>query len=465
MPDDIMNDLMDPRDKLESMVGFAQPVGGELAVVTPAPNAGMTISDGIITAQKVEVERDDAKVLRKIATLAAVAGEDWFYTFPVKKRGGGTESIEGPSIKCANNVARAYGNCQVDTRVQDAGSSWIIYARFVDYETGFSMMRPFQQDKGAGAIGGTNDARRRDMAFQMGVSKAIRNVVCNALETFTTFAFEEAKKNLVGRIGKDLPKYRERVLERIKEMGVDLKRVELTAGRTVDAWIATDVARIVAQIKAIGDGMATIEETWPPLPPAAPKSGDFKKEPDQPAAAEAKKEPPKEEAEGWPLYDETGDTVGRFDFSEWANRLAHMASGKIRADERIKLLENNQETASLICGDGNTTNVIVKALEAIYAPPQQKVEEPAAATETKAAKTWSLPDNIVGQEKKLLAIYQMLDGKREGGPNVETSAEVDALWEAHEAFFEKLGQVKKAAANQRFGDRKIELAQAKQAGK
>jgi len=190
MPSDIMSDLMDPRDKIESMgSGFAEAAGGDLAVITSAPSAGMTISDGIITAQKVEVERDDAKVLRKIATLAAVAGEDWFYTFPVKKRGGGTEAIEGPSIKCANNVARAYGNCQVDTRVQDAGASWIIYARFVDYETGFSMMRPFQQDKGAGAIGGANDARRRDMAFQMGVSKAIRNVVCNALETFTTFAF------------------------------------------------------------------------------------------------------------------------------------------------------------------------------------------------------------------------------------------------------------------------------------
>lgn len=461
MANDILNDLMDPRDKLESMGSFADPASaGELAVITGVPNAGMTISDGIITAQKVEVERDDAKVLRKIATLAAVAGEDWFYTFPVKKRGGGTEAIEGPSIKCANNVARAYGNCQVDTRVQDAGASWIIYARFVDYETGFSMMRPFQQDKGAGAIGGTNDARRRDMAFQMGVSKAIRNVVCNALETFTTFAFEEAKKNLVGRIGKDLPKYRERVLERIKEMGVDLKRVELTAGRTADAWIATDVARIVAQIKAIGDGMATIEETWPPLAPAEPSRGDFKKEPAK-ATPEAKKDTPKEEpkeTEGWPLYDETGETVGRFDFSEWANRFAD-ASRKLEDKERAALLENNQETASLICGDGNTTNVIVKALEAIYAPPvAAKPDAPTEASKP-TPKDWSLPPNVVGQEKILLAIYAMLDGKGDGA-KVETPAEVDQLWEAHEKFFAKLGDLKRSTANHRFGDRKIELAQA-----
>lgn len=459
MPNDIMSDLMDPRDKIESMGGgFAEAAGGDLAVISSVPNAGMTISDGIITAQKVEVERDDAKVLRKIATLAAVAGEDWFYTFPVKKRGGGTEAIEGPSIKCANNVARAYGNCQVDTRVQDAGASWIIYARFVDYETGFSMMRPFQQDKGAGAIGGANDARRRDMAFQMGVSKAIRNVVCNALETFTTFAFEEAKKNLVGRIGKDLPKYRERVLKRIKEMGVDLKRVELTAGRTADAWIATDVARIVAQIKAIGDGMATIEETWPPLAPAEPSRDTFKKG----AAAEKANETPAQEEkpaeEGWPLYDQTGETVGRFDFSEWANRFAD-AARKLDGKERVALLENNQETASLICGDGGTTNVIVKALEAIYAPPPAKAEEakPAAEADKPAVKDWSLPDGIVGQEKKLLAVYKMLDEK------AETPADVDDLWTAHEAFFDKLGAIKKAAANHRFGDRKITLAQAQAA--
>jgi hypothetical protein len=73
-----------------------------------------------------------------------------------------------------------------------------------------------------------------------------------------------------------------------------------------------------------------------------------------------------------------------------------------------------------------------------------------------AAKDWSLPANIVGQDKKLAALYAMLDEK------TETPADVDTLWEAHEAFFAKLGDLKQSEANHRFGDRKITLAQGEQ---
>ena len=252
---------------------------------------GMTITDAVITARKVEVERDEAKVLRRIKALAAAAGDDWFYRFPVKNRKTGkTDWIEGPSVKCANNVARLFGNCQVDTRVLDAGDSWIIYARFVDYETGFSMTRPFQQGKGASRLGGEDQSRRLDIAFQIGVSKAIRNVVCNALEVHTNYAFEEAKENLVGRVGRNLTEYKARTKERIEGFGIELKQVEAQVGRPLDQWLAPDVARVIAEIKAIQDGMATVDETWPLAAPPEPKRDD---EP-APAAAEpaAQAEPP-----------------------------------------------------------------------------------------------------------------------------------------------------------------------------
>jgi hypothetical protein len=42
--------------------------------------------------------------------LAAAAGSDWFYRFPVKKKDGGQDWIEGPSIKLANDIARIFGN-------------------------------------------------------------------------------------------------------------------------------------------------------------------------------------------------------------------------------------------------------------------------------------------------------------------------------------------------------------------
>lgn len=287
-------DLMDPREAQEAEALFAKPMGagGDL-VPGGAPN--ITIVDQVITAQKVGVERDLAKILRDVRTMAAVAGEDWYYRFPVKKKGGGVDHIEGPTIKCATNVARMYGNCQVDVRVQDQGASWLIYARFVDYESGFSLTRPFQADKAKGTLNTKDAGRQQEIALAIGVSKATRNVITNALETFTTFAFDEAKKNLVEKVGKRLEEYRGRVRERLAQINVDEKRVEATVGRPFSEWLAPDVARVIAELKAVSDGMATADETWPPPPAPEPKRSDFKKEAagdeiaktDGPPAAEA----------------------------------------------------------------------------------------------------------------------------------------------------------------------------------
>lgn len=268
--------------------GFAKPAGGLPALA----NTQVSVTDAIITAQKVAVQRDEAHILQKLRILANAVGEEFFYRYPVKNnRTGQTDWIEGPSIKCANNVARIYGNCQVDTRIIDNGDAWIIYARFCDYESGFSYTRPFQQRKGQSSIKSKDSDRQLDIALQIGVSKAIRNVICNALETFTNFAFEEAKSGIVQKVGKNLDRYRDRVIGRLTEMAIDLHRVELAMGRTSKDWLASDVARIITQLQAIQDGMATIDETWPPAEaPPRPTREDFKEpaqdQPQRPGTAE-----------------------------------------------------------------------------------------------------------------------------------------------------------------------------------
>jgi hypothetical protein len=282
-------DVMDPREAAEAEALFAKPAsdGGALMVPGAGQLPNITISDAIITAQKVSVERDLPKVIRNIKTLAAVAGEDWYYRFPVKKKGGGVDQIEGPTIKCAQNVAREYGNCQVDCRAMDQGTSWMIYARFVDYETGFSLTRPFQADKAKSTMNTKDAGRQQEIAFAIGVSKATRNVITNALETFTNLAFEEAKNNLVEKVGKRLVEYRQRVRDRLKQLDVDEKRAEAQIGRKAEEWLAPDVARVIAELKSVADGMAAADDIWPPLAPPEPKRGDFQK-----PAAVTQAEPP-----------------------------------------------------------------------------------------------------------------------------------------------------------------------------
>lgn len=235
--------------------------------VSPPVSKGAlaTIENTHVGAIAVAVKRDEVDILRRIKAIAAAAGTDFFYRFPVKNRKENrTDWIEGPSIKLANEVARIFGNCETDVRVQDLGDQWLFYARFIDLETGFSMTRPFQQRKSAGKIGGDDDARRLDIAFQIGASKAIRNVVVNALQTFSDFAFEEARNSLVDRIGKDLENYRQKTAERIAAK-IDIKRVEAVVGRVVKDWLAPDIARVIAMLRAVADGMATWDETFPPL--------------------------------------------------------------------------------------------------------------------------------------------------------------------------------------------------------
>ena len=268
-------DVMDPIAADEFAEGFARTGGDVVTLPATALNQMADIWGLATTARKVEVARDESKVLVKIKTYAAMAGEHWFYRWPVKnRRKGTTEIVEGISIKGANAISRLFGNDSIDVRVFDTGRTFTIYAKFSDLETGYSLVRPFQQDKGGAKLGGDDDARRLDMALQIGVSKAIRNVINNALETFCTFGLEQAKADLVGRVGKDLPRYRARLAQKFVDLGIDIKRVEATAGRPLAEWLAPDVARIIAEVRAVDDGMASADDTWPLPAPPEPRRGD-----------------------------------------------------------------------------------------------------------------------------------------------------------------------------------------------
>lgn len=237
------------------------------AIVSPSVQPMASPGDRVFGAQAVAVYRDETRILQKLAALGAAAGDDWFYRFPVKDRGR-TTYIEGPSIKLANDVARIYGNCEVDTRVIDLGSSWLIYARFTDFETGYALTRPFQQNKNASKLGGSDNDRRLDIAFQIGVSKAIRNVVSNALQTFADYAFNAARNSLIEKIGKDIKRYRDRVVQGIANQNIQLLRVERVIGRSAPDWTAPDIAKVIAMMKSIADGMATVDDTFPDHDPS-----------------------------------------------------------------------------------------------------------------------------------------------------------------------------------------------------
>jgi ribosome modulation factor len=284
---EIMTKTIDETGERQTALdNFAKGSGQDVSA--PAAFHAPAAADRVFGAQQLAVHRDEGKVLQKLAALGAAAGDDWYYRFPVKNRKANrTDWIEGPSIKLANDLARIYGNCDVDTRVTDLGDSWLIYARFIDLESGYALVRPFQQRKGASQMGGADDARRLDISFQIGVSKAIRNVTVNALQTFADYAFQEARNSLIERVGKNLEAYRDKIKDRVEnDLQIDLARVETVRGRAIADWIATDVAMTIAEIKAIQDGMATVDDTFPAAASEKPESKMDEFANDKPKAAE-----------------------------------------------------------------------------------------------------------------------------------------------------------------------------------
>lgn len=255
-------------DRLNGLAALSKAIdlNAQNQPLTPLGRPTTTLE--MMAAQRVAVPRNVPEMMQRMKILASVAGSEYYYQFPVKSKNKETGEweqsfIEGPSIKLANDLAREYGNCGIETVVVDCGDSWVIYARFVDLERGFTMVRPFQQRKNQKGIGTKDEARALDIALQIGVSKAIRNVIVNSLETYADFMFDEAKSGIIEKVKKQPELYRGKISTRLKELSVDVKRVEAQVGRPINDWRAEDITRVIAQIKAVGDGMATAFEIWP----------------------------------------------------------------------------------------------------------------------------------------------------------------------------------------------------------
>ena len=186
-----------------------------------------------------------------------------------------------------------------------------------------------------------------------------------------------------------------------------------------------DEALDMVDVTAAGNATTT--------PPPEPRRSDFRAPPAvQVDEGTTDNEP---EPEGWPLCDETGETVGRYGSPEWAERLED-AAGKLQGAECARLLENNADTANQLWESDATDPVIASDLRKLYELAPQK-------------KSWKIADDIVGQEPRRKAILELLE-------LTETERDVDDLQAEHKEFIDKLGRLR-AETLARIRDRKAVL--------
>jgi len=236
------------------------------------PETGLAVQtrgSEIVTARKVEVRRSMERVVKNMTFLAREAGDAYYYSIPFKSKDRKTNRtyttyVEGPSVTLTMDLAREYGNCVISCdRIIEEPNAWFFEARFTDLETGYSLVRSFRQrrDQETG-MERRDPGRAQDILFQIGQSKALRNVIRNALNFMCDRVFEEAKASKLKEIEADPQRARESIVANVGRFGGDIQTIERSVGRAVKSWTAQDMAGIYGRLRAVADNQTTFEDAF-----------------------------------------------------------------------------------------------------------------------------------------------------------------------------------------------------------
>lgn len=217
-----------------------------------------------VTAISVQKPRNLDKVVAAMDREAEYAGKTFWYSWRDKKG----NLIEGPSIGLANSLAREWTNCGVTVDFQETADTFIITPRFIDIEKGFQCERVFRQHKGV-VQGNFDPERKLDMALQIGQSKAIRNVVCNAVPKWLVArAIQKAKEAVVKGIDPaKLTELKKEVAAFFAERGITLEQLVAKAKKPMAEWTTLTIATFQADMHAVESGEVAVEEIFRPAEP------------------------------------------------------------------------------------------------------------------------------------------------------------------------------------------------------
>lgn len=221
------------------------------------------------TSMQVLKPRNLNYVEKRCLEEAAIAGEEFIYQWPVKKKQADKtykkEQLIGLSVGAALAIARNMGNNAIDVQVEERSDCYIFYGAYIDLETGFNLRRAFRQRKEQN-IGDKykEDGRAEDIVFQIGQSKAIRNVALNAAPSWLTKKIQEAALNsFAQKVEKEPAKYKAMCLTLAKKLFIPLDRVETKYGKET-GWDVRKIISLLTELRTIEDGYDDADNVFPP---------------------------------------------------------------------------------------------------------------------------------------------------------------------------------------------------------
>lgn len=239
---------------------------GAIQQLPPAGVTALATRGAFTTAVQVAQERELTKVLRRLEAEADLAGEEFYYGW-----GAGKNHIEGPSVKLAMAAVRCYGNSAVEILpMQETHDAWVFTAAFVDFETGFTLTRQFRQSKASMVYGNHDEERKADIRFQIGQSKAARNVVINALPaSLITRALAKAKDGVFMNMAASIEKHGpvaviEKMLGKFEKLGITEQQILCKCNVADRKGLTTEnLVTLKGDLWAIENGQDWADEIFP----------------------------------------------------------------------------------------------------------------------------------------------------------------------------------------------------------
>ena len=228
------------------------------------------------TAVSVQRPRNLIEVQNRCLQEAELSGDTFYYRWEQnikdKKTGQTTKKwLTGGSIDCALTLVRNFGNAVVQQRpVQETRTAWVFTAAFIDLETGFTLERQFRMDKNFPVYGKHDEYRKADIRFQIGQSKAIRNVVFNSTPSaiknrMVDAAFNSVRKVIIKKMEAakgDIMAVINPLLEAFKSFGVTSEMIENKIGVKVGHWDIEILTLLTGDFKAIKSGNETVDSLF-----------------------------------------------------------------------------------------------------------------------------------------------------------------------------------------------------------
>lgn len=177
---------------------------------------------------------------------------------------GKKKPLIGLSVGAALSIARNMGNNALDVNVEERSDAYLFYAAYIDLETGFNLRRAFRQRKEQ-SMGEKykKDGRAEDIVFQIGQSKALRNVALNAAPVWLTDkVLETAKNSFADKVEKDPAKYKKLCETNATKLSIPMERIELKYGK-ITGWDARKIVTCLMELRTVEDGLDDAGNVFP----------------------------------------------------------------------------------------------------------------------------------------------------------------------------------------------------------